>query len=490
MKPFIILLAIAGISTLCLGLFQIMGGAPILPVMASQLSSDGSIDAPIAQALKDRHWGVIITGLGFLLVSIFLYLCERNILGLYRWRERHFLVTIIIFKLALSLALIYFLPYDLFTYDDHNYYQYAEHFSRFEPILEADGDPTAWWPIGYPVLLAIAYRFTGPSIFVGQAINSLLLLGMILLAYGMAKHLFGPITARRTALILILTPSISLYSLPILSDPFFSFSIILVMFLALKREGITGDIFIGLVFGLAVLIRSVAMLLPFVLFIYRIMKRDSLRTAAVQFLLIFLVGELVLLPWQIRNYRAFGAFTLSSTNGGMHFWMGNNSLTSGGFIDWNSFISPETRDKLESLTETEKDRYGYQQGMSFVFAHPIQAISKWPKKLIFLYSKDSKAVSYATGGTYDKISPVVMMILIAGTEGYYSMLLLGFFLAVIMFFKEEGFTSRFWLLMGPTLYLTLIYMAFISEGRYHLPMIPVFALIVSIHQNELRSSRH
>ena len=60
--------------------------------------------------------------------------------------------------------------------------------------------------------------------------------------------------------------------------------------------------------------------------------------------------------WQIRNYREFGGFTIATTNGGIHFWMGNNPSASGGFIPDDFYISKENKSIMRNMTEIEKDR--------------------------------------------------------------------------------------------------------------------------------------
>jgi hypothetical protein len=195
---------------------------------------------------------------------------------------------------------------------------------------------------------------------------------------------------------------------------------------------------------------------------------------------IWLVGEAVLLPWQIRNYRVFGDFVLVSNNGGYNLWMGNNPLATGGAIDEYSYVAKDTLVQLKrELNELQLDQYSAGRAVAYMKSHPLKTVLLWPKKFVHLFYKDSKCITYGFRWNFEQLPPVILMAMVALTEGYYYALGITFLLYLLPFIKRERLSLKLLLIGGTIVYFIAVYLPFIGDGRFHLPLIPLFAIVVA-----------
>jgi hypothetical protein len=90
-----------------------------------------------------------------------------------------------------------------------------------------------------------------------------------------------------------------------------------------------------------------------------------------------LLAALVLAPWTVRNYRLHGALVPVATNGGFNFYIGNNPQVEGDIPALDDFFAsfpPEGADYWRAMTEVERDRELYRQGLVYWREHPGDAV--------------------------------------------------------------------------------------------------------------------
>jgi hypothetical protein len=453
----------------------------------SILTSDGAFDSLALYAFQGIRPGLLLGGGVLLLIGLFLYLNERGTLPLYRWPVRRFLTFIISLQVLCSLVYILILPFEL-SGDSEWYLRQAHNLAAGNPVATAQGELTAFWPIGYPVIIAVFYRIFGPALIVAQILNIPFLAGITLLTYALGRQLFDPRNACRAALLLSLMPSQIFYSIMPLADIPFSFLVLLLIYLLNVRQSWKTVLLAGLVFGLAMLIKPVIIFFPVFYAVYRFWRDRRWRPVLLRAAMIVILGELILLPWQIRNARVFDTFVLVSNNGGYNLWMGNNPNSSGGVLPETFYIQQDTlRWMYQELSEAERDRYASIQGITYIKTHPFRALALWPKKFLHLFVKDSKCITYAFTWNFEKIPAFVLMGFIILTEGYYYVLGLAFLLAWPSFWRFHRFSGPFWIISGITVCLVLVYLPFIAEGRYHMPLMPLFAIVIANYRNAPRN---
>jgi 4-amino-4-deoxy-L-arabinose transferase-like glycosyltransferase len=138
----------------------------------------------------------------------------------------------------------------------------------------------------------------------------------------------------------------------------------------------------GLVAGVASLIRAATF--PFVLLTAAwLLWRRGLRRSA-----LFVLGAvLVIGPWTIRNYSAYGHFVLIATDGGVTFWTGNNALQPGdGDMAANpemKLANQELRRAHPGLTEEQLEPVYYREAFAWIRAHPVDWLLLEVRKLFY-----------------------------------------------------------------------------------------------------------
>ncbi len=499
MKRLALFVAVFGSGCLLAGTVLLLV-SPDLTFIRRALQAIGSYSYTAPMILGTLRASLIIAGLLLLATGLIFFLADRRLDKASVSSRRLFLMLFIGIQVTIGAVYIAILPYQADPGDDAWYYLQANNLATGSPIVwnhsgatPVNGEPTtywpfafkgestAYWPIGYPVILSMLFRIFGSHIWVGQILNLILLAGITLISYFLARDLLGPPTAWRTGLVVALIPSLILISPAILSDLFFTFLLLLLLFLAHRKRRALIVLLMGIVYGLTLLTRPVAFFLPVLLSLYWFLKDRRLKNSLVHMVIILIVGELVLLPWQIHNFRAFGQFVAFSNNGGHNFWMGNNPYTPCHGPQATFIAGEDTLEMMKSLNEAQRYSLMFKIGLQYALSHPLKTVLVWPKKLFFLYFKDSQAISWAIRSCPDKIPPPVLGGLYIFTDGFYYSLGLTFFLSFMGMWRKERFSPRIVLVIGLLVCFSAIFLPFITECRYHLPLLPILA-IFAVHK--------
>ncbi len=478
----------------------VIGGGMVLAALALKvvsfdvlslqtvLTSDGRFDDVTLYAIGGLPGGLLLAGVFLLVLSVILRAIENETIPLLGLPIKYYLSIIIAAQLILGL--IYVLNVTYIPHEDYEWYhRQASNLASGLSVTRPTGEPTAYWPVGYPIFLSLIYRVFGSHMVIAQVLNVVLACLVTLLTYFFCRRLFDEETAKRAALINALLPSWIFISLLPNADILFSLLILTALYLTYRDSTPVNTLLTGLSLGFATLTRAVSVFFPIFIAAYRYLTERRWKGALGQMFLLFLLVEAVLFPWQVRNYRVFGKFVLVSTNGGRHVWMGNNPNASGGYMGERSFVPREVFYDYSLMNEIEKDRYAFRQGIKWALQNPLQAVSIWPKKVIQLYLRDSKGVTYGLHEGFEQLPPYLLMAFILLAEGYYYALGAAFLLGLWMFWKKDKWSPRFGLLIGTVVYFTAIHLPFIAEGRYHMPLLPLFAMIACFTPPNLPSSK-
>jgi hypothetical protein len=102
-----------------------------------------------------------------------------------------------------------------------------------------------------------------------------------------------------------------------------------------------------------------------------------------KFALLFgLAASITLAPWVVYNYINQGELVLTSTNGGLNFWIGNNPHATGEYVfptelDQNLVLG------VANWSETARDHFFYTQGLEFIRDSPNEFLSLLARKLVY-----------------------------------------------------------------------------------------------------------
>ena len=279
-----------------------------------------------------------------------------------------------------------------------------------------DGVPTAYWPVGYPGFLGLAFMVAGASVALGKALNTLLVLACLVLTWRLGTVLFrSGAVGVLAALVLAVHPAYIAYSGILASEPLYTVltlgGTLTLLSLPLMVKGskssevgtdtgrkgkktvfspfVKASVAAGLLFGFATLVRPQALLFPlFVVACGRLTDvPNTFRGRVLPVLAWGALGMCVfLLPWTARNWAVFGTPAFVSTNGGDNLLIGNSPRANGLYQNPDSLGYD-----FSGLNEAERDKRASRIALGYARQNPDVVMGLWPAKLqgTFLNATDS-----------------------------------------------------------------------------------------------------
>lgn len=339
--------------------------------------------------------------------------------------------------------------------------------------------PTAFWPPGTTFLHAALYWIFGFNYLPIVAANIALSLGVIVICARLAARFWGSRIATLTALILALWPTLVMYPTILASELPFLFLTLLSLDVW-SNENIRSfrkGLGVGLLLGLAALVRPQALLLP-LLFAFCAAANAGMAWAAIRSQLQLLIPagivmSILIAPWTWRNYQLYGEPVLISTNGGITLWMGNTPGTDGRYM-----YVPE---EFGALPENERARAMGLQAKAYIQEDPIGFIIRAARKVVILYSNESVGVGWNAEGVRQALGEPWVHGLKRFTQVTWALILalaLAGFGAVI---RQKGWFKT---LTSPItlsiLYFTAIHSVVVSQERYHLAFAGQLAILAAV----------
>ena len=261
---------------------------------------------------------------------------------------------------------------------------------RYDALVQAQSpDPFGRAP-GYPVFLAltgggrVADGVPG-SVKAAQAVVGAI--GVILIgAY--AARLAGRRAGLTAAWLAACYPPLVWYAGYALSEGVFwpiALGVAWTVDRAATEPGASGQrlaLVAGLVAGLAALVRAATTPFLALAVVYLLWRRWPRRAA------LFVAGAMLVIgPWTVRNYAAYGHFVLIATDGGVTFWTGNNPLSPG---EGDMAANPEMkrfnltlRARYPDRTEEQMEPIYYQEAFAWIRSHPVDWLALEARKLFY-----------------------------------------------------------------------------------------------------------
>lgn len=194
--------------------------------------------------------------------------------------------------------------------------------------------PTALWPPGYPITLAVVYALTDDSVTAGRLMNVAFGALTAALVYLIALKLFDRRTAAIAGLALAFMPSHVLFTSVLLSETYFGFLLALILAVCAYFVFDRPKPNLPVIFGLGVLIAATGYVRgEFIAFggIVAVLMLFQYRQRAALPLLALAVGAaLIITPWTLRNRDSMGETIVGTTGAGRVVYQGHNEKTDGG----------------------------------------------------------------------------------------------------------------------------------------------------------------
>lgn len=326
----------------------------------------------------------------------------------------------------------------------------------------------------YPAFLSLIYLLVGSGanrFFAARLVQTFLGAALAPLTYLVAKKIFpeNERAAKISAWIVAAYPILLAYPLGLgTENPFFLLLLASFLFLLQSVERSSAFLFLlsGLFLGLTALTRSV--ILPFaalaILWIWFVLgqKRGAL--------LFTLAVALTISPWIVRNSLLHHKLTGIETSMGYNLYLGYYPQGNG------SFVFGPSLDLLTILDDAERDQVGTRKAIQFIRAEPGRFFPLAVNRLGFFFSLEKRVLMYFYGNNIVGFVPFPLLLTL------FLVMLLPF--VIVCFSAALGVSLLCW--NPPTILLGLLFFAYLlphvfilAEDRFHLALVPFFAIIAS-----------
>lgn len=443
---------------------------------------------------------------------------KKTAAGSSHWRA---LVWILLAGLALRLGIwLVFCGEKLQIVDEIHYDDLAAELAQSGDFINpAEGFISIRPPL-YPWLVSEIYHFAGLRNYAAvRGVQIFLSLLTAVFVFGLAREL-NEITARSAlwaAAVFCFYPSLVIQNFFLLTETFFTFWLVLVLWTALRFLR-TGSLyaagFCGIFIAFGALTRSILWLspLPLALFFLFCPISASVRTSAPDLplkpifswkrrmagaLLLLLFAGVGMAPWIIRNTKIQRTFTPIDCMSGRNLMMGNyeftplyrawDAISMEPPRDWYSVLSRELAEQkkisLTPQTQGQKDHWASWYAKRYVCQHPFQTIQRDGMKALCFWQLERSIPSGALQGFwgFDRI-PAGVPRKAAFTGLTICVLLpyvLLFGLAVLGVFSFPYHHSNLpgaAFLLAVLLYFWFLHSLAFAHERYHLPLVPILIL--------------
>ena len=342
----------------------------------------------------------------------------------------------------------------------------------------------------YPYLLALVYRVLGSGPGMVRLVQLIVGAGSCVLLAAAGMELFGELGAIAGVLLALYPPAIFLDGLLEKSALVTFLTAALLLALAVRRS--TGrDLLAGITLGLLTLTRenALALAVPILLWLIygerarsaeavTLQRRSSWRSATT-----FLAGcAIVLLPVAARNAAVGGDFTLTTSQFGPNFYIGNHAGARGTYdplVTGHGSAADERDDATRvaeaasghPLTAGQVSAYWRGRALEFIRAHPLEWIGQLLRKLGLMYN----ALEISDTESPDVYAQYSWLLRALSPFSFGVVLCLAAF-GVCMTAPDW---RRIWFLHAILLTYTASVVVFYVFGRYRFPLVPVLLLFAA-----------
>lgn len=338
---------------------------------------------------------------------------------------------------------------------------YVANDSGFEAVL---------WPPGYPLTLAVFFKWFGTSLASAKALNLIASTATIIATYFLARSVFDVRTALLAAALCAIYPANIIWSSVLYSDVVFTapFAFALaVLARSWRRPTIAMAIIIGLLVGYSTIIRPPGAILLAVAAIVWVSESGP-QKAARPLAAAVLAAVSVAAPVAIWNTVRTDSVMLLSQNMGYNMRIGHAPYATG------RYITPPAEDDRRILFSPDhrSDWSFVREAIFYAVTHPRREVELTAKKVFYLYTTDSDSVIWATSGarhaSWGSMAATQRLQDVTDAVSYMTIVLA--IASIPVAFSLRGGRSVLWLTL---LLWTLTHIVFFGEPRYRLPILPI-----------------
>jgi 4-amino-4-deoxy-L-arabinose transferase-like glycosyltransferase len=391
--------------------------------------------------------------------------------------------------LAFALRLVWVLyaarePQEL--HDPFFYVLYGDRISNGDGYTLLNGEPTAYYPVGYPAALGGVFALIKQTFipdnrwFAAGFFQIFLGVGTAGLAYYSGRRLFGPAVGLIAALWIALFPNLIFHTATYLSETLFNFLVmasLAVLVAGWRRDGLgTARLLLfGAVLGLSVLVRPISLLFLPALALVLLLAGAGWRRSLAQTAIAVVPVLAILMPWAVRNFVVMEAPIVISANLGDDLCMGHHPNAPGHFaLPQSCFGGYEHLARPEY--EVQRNEDNIRRAVNFAIDHPAYEVELIVKKARWTYDHDHDGLwAVESYGDDPFLDPVLRSRLSRLADGYFFATLAFGAAGLVAFGLARGDPRTTFLLLA-TLALGAVPLAFFGDARFHVPAMPLLSL--------------
>jgi 4-amino-4-deoxy-L-arabinose transferase-like glycosyltransferase len=375
-------------------------------------------------------------------------------------------------------------------HDPNFYLLYGEQIARGHGyVIPYDQGPTAYYPVGYPIVLAIVnfvliHTVGDHPVGAAAAINVVFGVAAVALVFAIGRQLGGDAVGLVAAGITALYPNLVYHTAVALTETVFNAFFLLILLVVVKGPWAEGRferrrlISLGVLVGVCVLIRPVAAPLVGALLVAWLIAGFGWRRSVAQAAVVVGVAMLVVSPWIVRNIRVMHSATLS-TNTGDNFCMSRHLGATGTFDFTDNPCFQGLEDLHRPEFETVRDSRNRRLAVNFVQDHPLEEVKLWGSRLYRTFNSDWDGVwavesygdkPFLSGWARDALRW-------AGSAYFFATVALAGAGAVIVVRRRDQRDAR-WALLPLSIIATVVVpvVATFGDTRFHVPALPLMAI--------------
>lgn len=366
-------------------------------------------------------------------------------------------------------------------HDPTFYTVFAEEIARGNGYRLPDGQPTAYYPVGYPAVLGALFWLADHSplpdgrmgLVVG--LNLACAASSLVLVFLIGRRLFDQRVALLAAGIMAVFPNLVFHAALALTETLFiTLALLAVLVLVStpwERRPLGALVGFGLLVGLSALVRPPSLLfLPVLALVGWWGAGWGWRAVGRSVLVAGLAAVAVIAPWTLRNAVVMTSPVIISTNMGDNLCIGNNPEATGAFQ-----MPPSCLDGYDHLERPEyelrRDAEGRRKGLEHILGQPADQLRLVPLRLFHTFKDDTDGLHAAESyGADPFIPPFRRSILEAVANAVFFATLLTAMAAMPWLLRGRD-PGRLLLLLS-AVSLVLPPLVFFGDVRFHVPMIP------------------
>jgi 4-amino-4-deoxy-L-arabinose transferase-like glycosyltransferase len=379
--------------------------------------------------------------------------------------------------------------------DGQFYHTYGEHIARGWGYIDVDGSPVVRWMPGWPMLLGGLYAIFGSGTHVALVANAFIDATTAALLALLGSRLFTERIGLTAGIVYAVWPGMIFLCGSHMSEPLFNMLLVAALLLTVSASGaelhrVARFVAAGLCLGATALVKAEPLVTTpgIVFYLWRTRRgaKDFTRTTAT--LLLFTAA--VLVPWTVRNYVHFDRFLPTAASGGIGVYLANHPGASGG-QDFFTNRALQKRFKRENAawTAIARNDAGWRDAWTFVRENPAEELRIVANKLRLTYGGDARGAKLVRGlganASAWHLEPDTWQRLKWTANGYwFTMLALAALGLTTLRAWKRG--SAALLLFGVLLPWLCLHIVMLGGPRYHVPQIPVLALLAACGLARLR----